>query len=507
MARPRRKRTTRRGRSRAGNRRHRPIVVRGLFVLARLAAAVLRTGWRIVRTGWRLIRDPALTRTVLAMELRAKRDALWRRVLKPFGLKPRKRSRRRAAGGWSLARPRLDFPGPGVAVFALIVGLSMAIGFASVFQPLFLPHRVLPTDLPALPVIGERFDGVTLAERLRRSPIEERHRDALLTSPVLEDPEFARAVHWWVRYWSVSARGWFPGFLERMAVLGPVVDSALAAHDLPPSLRYLPMIESGYDPRVTSRASAVGLWQLMPETAIDYGLETGLLVDDRRHPYKSTEAATRYLVRLRGQFGSWHLALAAYNWGPTRVRRVMREHAPGEPGSDLLYWKLRDHFPGETADFLPKLYGAMWVASRPEAYGYDLPDVENFAFDTVTVTGLTSLDVVALATGVTHEEIVRLNPEYLRGVTPPSRTASVRVPPGRARKFEDIYPRLTPEQRVTAVQHVIQSGETLSGIAARYGVDSIQIDAVNPGVRPAALRVGERLVVPVSPSVGGDSAR
>jgi membrane-bound lytic murein transglycosylase D len=241
----------------------------------------------------------------------------------------------------------------------------------------------------------------------------------------------------------------------------------------------------------------------MPITARELGLEVGTLVDERRNPLKSTDAALRYLDRLYDEFGSWHLALAAYNSGPTRVRRILRRHAPDEPGSDLLYWRLREHFPRETAEFLPKLYGAMWVASRPESYGYGSPPVRLFTFDPVTVPDLTSLDVVALASGASLEEIVRLNPEYVRGVTPPGRDAGLRVPPGRGARFARIYPRLTPEQRVTAVRHVVQSGETLAGIAERYGIDRAHIDAVNPDVDPRGLRIGERLVVPVSPPVDG----
>lgn len=210
--------------------------------------------------------------------------------------------------------------------------------------------------------------------------------DDFLSSPVLSDPEFARAVHWWVGYWTVSASKWFPGFLTRMAWRGSAVDSALAAGGFPPSLRYLPLIESGYDPRVTSRTGAVGLWQLMPSTARGLGLAVTPVLDERRHAAKSTEAALRYLDTLHTEFGSWFLTLAAYNTGPTRVRAILRRYAPSEPHTDSLFWALRDRFPVETRDFLPKLFGAMWVASQPEAYGYESPGLEPFVFDAVSLS-------------------------------------------------------------------------------------------------------------------------
>jgi membrane-bound lytic murein transglycosylase D len=212
---------------------------------------------------------------------------------------------------------------------------------------------------------------VLLEDYLRQASVSYDPMDDLLTSPVLRDPEFASAVHWWVEYWTAYATEWFPGFLTRMASRGSAVDSALASRGFPPSLRYLPLIESGYDPGVTSRSGAVGLWQLMPTTARGLGLAVAPLDDERRHEEKSTEAALEYLDELYSEFGSWFLVLAAYNTGPTRVRSILRRHAPQEPLSDSLFWALRHRFPAETRDFVPKLYGAMWVASRPEAYGYE----------------------------------------------------------------------------------------------------------------------------------------
>jgi membrane-bound lytic murein transglycosylase D len=340
------------------------------------------------------------------------------------------------------------------AVTLVLVAGTVAFGSAMVGRdPAPIPAE--PSEalaLPVLPLISSRFEGVALESYLEASFAYE-HRDELLASPVLRDLEFTRRVHWWVAYWTGPAAAWFPGFLDRMAWLGPSVDSALATHDFPPSLRYLPLIESGYSPRVTSRASAVGLWQLMAPTARELGLEVSPLLDERSHPEKSTEAALRYLDALHSEFDSWFVALAAYNSGPTRVRGILRRHAPGEPRTDSLFWALRHHFPAETRDFLPKLYGAMWVASQPDAYGFELPVVERFAFDAVSVPDQTTLDVVALAANASHDEIVRLNPEYPRGITPLGRRVTVRVPVGQARIFAYRYSLIPPKSRVTFVDN------------------------------------------------------
>jgi membrane-bound lytic murein transglycosylase D len=304
-----------------------------------------------------------------------------------------------------------------------------------------------PGGAPELPPLPGAFDGTTLADVLRSANLRASGADELLASPVLADADFTRAVHGWVDYWSGAASPWFPGFLERMGVFGPTVDSALAANGLPPSMRYLPLIESGYDPRVRSRARAVGLWQLMASTADELGLEVSSVVDERRHVHRSTGAALDFVGRLHDEFGSWFVVLAAYNAGPSRVRAVLRRHAPGQEPTDSLFWALRGHFPRETREFLPKLYGAMWVASRPGAYGYGVPSPEPYVFDVVAVPDATTLHVVALAAGAEYHEVVRLNPEYVQAVTPEDRVAQVRVPPGRARTFRRIYPRIHPAER------------------------------------------------------------
>jgi hypothetical protein len=238
--------------------------------------------------------------------------------------------------------------------------------------------------LPVLPVIPSSFEGMTIEAYLRTPAVPLDQMDDFLTSPVLADAEFTRAVHWWVNYWTVHATRWFPGFLDRMSLRGQAVDEALMAYGFPPSLRYLPLIESGYDPRVTSRSGAVGMWQLMPSTARELGLVVNGMVDERRDVEKSTEAALEYLDRLRGEFDSWFLTLAAYNSGPTRVRNILRRHAPNAPRTDSLFWALRHRFPEETREFVPKLYGAMFVASQPGAYGYEGSAVEPFVFRELT---------------------------------------------------------------------------------------------------------------------------
>jgi membrane-bound lytic murein transglycosylase D len=266
--------------------------------------------------------------------------------------------------------------------------------------------------------------------------------DELLASPMLHHPEFQDEVERWVGRWANGFSEWMPSYLDRMTWFEHMVDTTLAARELPWSLRYLPVIESGYSPSAVSSASAVGLWQFMAPTARDFGIEVGPVVDDRRDPFVSTAAAADYLMQLRRDFGSWFLALAAYNAGPDRIRGLMERYVPDVEPSDAVYWALRDVLPRETAEFVSNLIGAVIVASDPEAHGYDRPVPRPFEFDRVPVLGAISFETAALAAGVDREEIERLNPEYIRGETPADAQVDLRLPPGHAPAFREFFVQL-----------------------------------------------------------------
>ena len=336
--------------------------------------------------------------------------------------------------------------------------------------------------------------------RVTEHPEVEVFIDEILASPVMRDPEFVRALDSWVEYWRGPAAPALPDFLGRMAAFESIVDSALAVNRLPPSLRYLPFIESGYNPGAASRAAAVGMWQFMEGTARERGMEISPLLDQRRDPIRSTEAAVGFLSELHEELGSWFWVLASYNGGPNRARRILRTYADGETPTDSLFWRLRERFPSETREFIPKLIGAVMVAGDPEGHGVEPTSVGAFRFDEVSVPDATTLDVVARAAGVSQAEIERLNPEYVRRMTPPGRRSTLRVPEGRGPAFEAAYARIPANERVTFVMHRVTQGETLSHIAVRYGVRVADIQAANPGVRPRYLRVGRTLTVPVAPS-------
>lgn len=401
--------------------------------------------------------------------------------------------RRLGRGGAGRRRvPRACRPARRGAVVGVVTLLAACGG-----GPPAPPGALPPPPVEALPADAAAGDEDGLGWPAPPLPPE----DELLSSPMLRHADFQAEVERWVEFWRTRGRGWFPEYLERMGWFSPTVDEALAEAGLPATLRYLPIVESGYSPRAVSPVRAVGLWQFMEPTARGFGMGVSPLLDERRNPFKSTAAATRYLASLRERFGSWFLALSAYNAGPARVQRILDRHAPLQPRTDSLWWAVRPHLPRETRDFLPKLYAAARIAADPEGHGLPAPAAPvGFLYDEVVVPDATTLDVVARAAETSQVEIERLNPEVVRGITPPGRETVLRVPPGRGEAFRRNYPRIPPSERVTFVEHRVRSGETLTHIARRYGIRVGELEAANPDIRPRYLQIGQRVIVPIAPS-------
>lgn len=176
--------------------------------------------------------------------------------------------------------------------------------------------------------------------------------------------------------------------------------------NIPTELALLPVIESSYDPSGTSSAAAAGLWQFIPSTGRIYGLNQSSTYDGRRDVIESTRAAYDFLTALHNQFGSWELALAAYNAGPGRVQKAIDANAARGLPTD--YWSLR--LPTETMNYVPRFLAVAEIVAKPEQYGVYLPAIANRQhFRSVPVNYGVSLAEVSQVTGVSYDELERLN--------------------------------------------------------------------------------------------------
>lgn len=306
--------------------------------------------------------------------------------------------------------------------------------------------------------------------------------------------EYNKAVDRWLVYYQTRGRRSFQIHLTRAGRYEPTLRAIMQEHRLPQDLVYLSLIESGYDPNAYSRAHAVGLWQFLSSTAQRYGLRVNEWVDERRDPILATRAAAAYLKDLYEEFGSWYLVAAAYNGGSRRVHRAIRRTGSRD------FWVLarRGYFPDETKEYVPKFIAAALIAKQPDKYGFNVRTAPLRGYDLGGVPDATSLDVIAEAAGVDVAEVIALNPQLIRRVTPPGESYHVRLPQRTGQTFATNYARIPAEARVRAVQHTVKPGDTLGRLAKIYGSDVSAIRTANPSVRPRRLEVGQRLFIPAS---------
>jgi membrane-bound lytic murein transglycosylase D len=318
-------------------------------------------------------------------------------------------------------------------------------------------------------------------------------------------------VQYYVNFFLGPSRDRFEIWLGRLARYEGMIRSRFRALGVPEDMVYLGLIESGYSNTAVSRSNAVGMWQFIRSTAQLYDLEVNTWVDERRDPFKATDAAGRYLAELNQTFGSWYLAAAAYNGGEGRVSRGLRRLRYDVASlTDAAFFDLsnRRYLVRETRDYVPKLIAAAMIAKDPLRYGFDsIPYLESLVFDEIALPDQTGLDVLARLADTTTRTLEDLNPQYIRGVTPPGRETIVRVPRGTGRSVIERYAELPPAERVSFVEHVVARGETLSEIGGRYRVSVTLLRAANGNVNPRRLRVGQRLVIPISADARARAAR
>src|SRR5690606_37266900 len=259
-------------------------------------------------------------------------------------------------------------------------------------------------------------------------------------------------------------RGYFAKWLNRKSRYEKLVHDKLEARGMPKDLIYLAMVESGFNPKAWSKASASGLWQFISGTGRRYGLKDDWWYDPRRDPMLATDAALEYLTDLQDEFQDWHQAMAAYNCGEGRVRR----HRVKD--SIMSYWDMP--LPKETRFYVPKILAAMIIGRDPERYGFVIDKPEPaFQVDTATVTHCLTIAAIAKAAGISEDTVMSLNPSLRRWCTPPNRTAhTLYLPPGTRDAFWAAYEALDKASLVNWRHHIVARGQTLSGIGARYGV-------------------------------------
>jgi membrane-bound lytic murein transglycosylase D len=303
----------------------------------------------------------------------------------------------------------------------------------------------------------------------------------------------------------------FAGELARGGRYEPIIRRKMHAAGMPEDMTYLALIESGYNPHAYSSAAAVGLWQFMASTARGTGLRVDWWIDERRDPVRSTDGAIKFLGWLKEQFGSYYLAAAAYNGGAGRISRGLKRYADeveGESGDSAFFSMAAagTYLRAETRDYVPKLIAAALVAKEPEKYGLKVNYLPEFTYDSVEVGPATPLVAIAKAASASLADIQDLNPEVLRGMTPPDQRFVIRVPKGHAEGFDSAFAQLASTDRAAFTRSSVKKGETLATIAERAGVPARSLIWYNRNLKPTKrgrLPQGQLVLLPSSAVVAG----
>ena len=288
----------------------------------------------------------------------------------------------------------------------------------------------------------------------------------------------------------------------------PIFDETFNKHDLPEELKAMAIIESAMNPLAVSRAGAKGMWQFMYSTAKMYGLHIDSFVDERMDPFKSADAAARYLQDAYEIFGDWNLAIASYNCGAGNVNKAIRRS-----GGKRAFWDIWPYLPRETRGYVPAFVGALYAMTYYKEHGIKPEAIEMpVHVDTFKINKQLHLKQVAELTGAPLEDLKNLNPQYRHDIIPGnSKEYILRLPYTYTNAFieneDSVYRHKYDEffnpSTIKKIQdgadgerivYVVKNGDYLGRIASRNRCTVAQIKRWN-NLKSNNIRVGQRLVI------------
>ncbi|MGI6047641.1 MAG: LysM peptidoglycan-binding domain-containing protein [Petrimonas sp.] len=294
----------------------------------------------------------------------------------------------------------------------------------------------------------------------------------------------------------------------------PMFEEVLDKYGLPLELKYLPVIESALNPVAVSRVGATGLWQFMLRTGRGYGLQINSLVDERRDPHKSTEAAARYLKDLYAIYGDWNLVIAAYNCGPGNVNKAI-----ARSGGARDYWQIYYNLPRETRDYVPAFIAANYIMNFYDSH--NICPIESYrdmtGLDTVHVDNQMHFNQIAEVLNIPLSDIRRWNPQFKKDMVPGNYQIYALVLPINKmyaflekkdeimnfRRNDYITHRENTDRYIAAsgssessvnIYYRVKSGDNLSKIASRYRTTVAQLRSWN-NLKSTRISIGKNLIV------------
>lgn len=314
--------------------------------------------------------------------------------------------------------------------------------------------------------------------------------------------EINENVNKWISYFQNKGRANMERYLRRSTRYEALMKKVLRDNKLPEDLFYVALIESGFSSQAFSHASAVGYWQFIRGTGKRYKLKINQLVDERRDPVLSTQAAAEYFKDLYQRFNSWYLAMAAYNVGEGRIDKAIKKYKTRD------FWilsRIKRALPKETDNYVPKYIAAKLIAKTPDKYGFDgidyMPPIE---FDHISVNQPTNLRLMADKMNFNYEDFKALNPKFKGEIAPLEldNSLGLRIPPGSyetamsASKESVVENVIYVADQNETRSYKIKRGDTLSTVARKFRTNIAYLRDLNDFSRKKLLRIGQSIYVP-----------
>lgn len=320
------------------------------------------------------------------------------------------------------------------------------------------------------------------------------HRGPLLFSIDIPDNEI---VAGYINYYLAGGRRVIELNLKRSGFYRRFIAARIDFLALPGELFFVPAVESTFYNRAVSRSGAVGLWQFMQNTSVHFNLLIDNWIDERRDFWKASIAALKKLEENYEYFKDWYLALAAYNCGKGKLRRLISESGISD------FWILREKglLPVETADYVPKFLALAHICSYPGRYGFKWNWEPSPRWERTLLKHSVDLRLLAGAAGVGLEYLKEANAELKYNVTPAYPAGYWLKYP---EKYKDIILKALNDPKIELMEfhlHTIRSGDTLYGLSLYYQATVAMIKSCNPGLDPLRLPLADTLLVPAMPGV------
>lgn len=355
---------------------------------------------------------------------------------------------------------------------------------------LMMPPEFLPDDIALIQfnrqmqasldsLIYSSADSAVISKLVNR-------KDISYDVPMVWNEKVIKALSYYIRTKPQMINKW----LERAAFYLPVMKQMFADSGLPQDLAYLPLIESGFNAQAYSRAKAAGIWQFIQSTGKLYGLRHSYWLDERRDPLKSTESAIKYLKKLYGDFGNWHLALAAYNCGEGGVGRAINRSGTTD------YWQLP--LPKETKNYVPSYLAALTIAKNPDIFNFTADSSQVFDFDTVHISECIDMRDIADSLNLDFEAFKKSNPHITHWCTPPDvSNVCIYIPKGKTEAFYTFVNAIPDDKKVRWYVYKIRKGDYVPTIAKRFKVSADAIREINRLNKNSKIIAGKTLFIPI----------